>query len=369
MLSRCIQEAARRSVRPATPSLCYFMTRRSSRANALFAAVSLLLVAGAPAQDATPTSRVAPAVTEARLAEILAGDDPASVAELRAMQQHVQELIARVLPATVALPGASGVLVRREDTFYVLSAAHVTVAADKQIRMRTEAGDGLRGTSLGANHESDVSLVRVDSEGEHPSVEIGESASLERGQWVLMMGHPSGRKEGRSAPARLGRVLRVPPSGYLVTDCTMQGGDSGGPLFDMRGRVVGINSRISGNLAMNMHAPIDALVGQWKELRQGKVTEERRRGRGGSRVDFGVELEFGDGCPVFGEVAADSAAFRQGLRTGDRLFEVDGDDVQSRRSVWRALRSFSVGDDVTIVVERDGKGIELTLELVRRGAR
>ena len=51
----------------------------------------------------------------------------------------------------------------------------------------------------------------------------------------------------------------------------MQGGDSGGPLFDMQGRVVGINSRISGNLAMNMHAPVDALMGEWQELPRARL--------------------------------------------------------------------------------------------------
>ena len=75
----------------------------------------------------------AQAVTEERLGEILAGDDPKTVAELQAMQAHVQALVQRVLPATVALAGASGVLVRRDDRTYMLCAAHVTLAADKKI--------------------------------------------------------------------------------------------------------------------------------------------------------------------------------------------------------------------------------------------
>lgn len=304
----------------------------------------------------------AQAVTEERLGEILAGDDPKTVAELQAMQAHVQALVQRVLPATVALAGASGVLVRRDDRTYMLCAAHVTLAADKKIEILLTDGGRLRGTSLGANHQSDVSLVRVDSDGEHPAVEIGRSSELERGQWVLMLGHPSGRKEGRTAPARLGRVLRVPETGYLVTDCTMQAGDSGGPLFDMQGRIVGINSRINRNLAMNMHAPVDALVAQWQELDEGTVTQARRRGR--RYPGFGVPLEYGDGAPVFGAVAPDSAAARAGLRAGDRLFEIDGTEVDGRRAVQRVLRDFRAGEEVTIVVERDLQGHELKLKLV-----
>ncbi len=322
-----------------------------------------LLAAALPAQtEPAAGGEVAPA----RLQEILAGADPVTVAELRAMQHHVQELIQRVLPATVSLPGASGVLVRRDGKPFVLCAAHVTKTADKSIRIQLTDGARIEGTSLGADHQSDVSLVRVDTEGEHPAVEIGRSSELKRGQWVLMLGHPSGRKNGRTAPARLGRVLRVPESGYLVTDCTMQGGDSGGPLFDMQGRVVGINSRINNNLAMNMHAPVDALVAQWQELLDGKVTESRRRGRR-QRPGFGAELRYGEGCPVFEEVPSDRSAAKAGLRKGDRLFEIDGVEVEGRRDVMRALREFEVGDRVAVVVERDGKGIELELEIVRGG--
>lgn len=305
----------------------------------------------------------APAVSAERLAKILAGEDPKTVSELKAMQAHVQDLVKRVLPATVSLPGASGVLVRRDNKSYVLSAAHVTMMADQKIRIRQADGKRLMGTSLGANHQSDVSLVRVDSRGDHAAVEIGKSSELKRGQWVLMLGHPSGIKTGRSAPARLGRVLRVPNTGYLVTDCTMQAGDSGGPLFDMQGRVVGINSRINRNLAMNMHAPVDALIDQWAELQDGKVTEARRRGRRG-RLGLGAPLTYGKGCPVFGDVPRDSKAAKAGLMKGDRLFEMDSIDIEDRRSVRRVLGEFRSGEIITILVVRNGKGIELKIPVV-----
>lgn len=321
--------------------------------------VATLPVAHLPGQDHKATTA---AVTDSRLAEILAGDDPENIAELQAMQNHVQQLVTKVLPATVSLPGASGVLVHRDNQSYVLCAAHVTMLADQRITITTHAGKRLRGTSLGANHQSDVSLVRVNSKGDHPKVEIGKSSELKRGQWVLMLGHPSGKKAGRSAPARLGRVQRVPKSGYLVTDCTMQAGDSGGPLFDMQGRVVGINSRINGNLAMNMHAPIDALMDEWQELHDGKVTQSRRRGR--PRLSFGVELTYGEGCPVFKDVPKDSRAAKAGLKPGDRLLEMDGTEIDTRTSVRRVFRDFRSGEHINIVIARDGKGIELKLPIV-----
>lgn len=330
---------------------------------------ALLYLLLAPLVAQTEVSPPAPVAAE-RLGEILDGEEPRSVAELLAMQTHVQALLHKVLPATVSLPGASGVLVKRDGAYYVLCAAHVTLTADKRVTFRLPDGEQGEGTSMGANHESDVSLIRVDTEREWPAVEIGESAALQRGQWVLMLGHPSGLKPGRAAPARLGRVLQVPERGYLVTDCTMQAGDSGGPLFDMDGRVVGINSRINGNLAMNMHAPVDALVAQWGELQQGVITEARRRGsRGSPRVDFGVPLQYGEGCPVFIDVAQSSAAAKAGLRTGDRLLEIDGEEVQSRSSVFAALRPRRAGEELSVVVARDGRGIELQLTLIAGAGR
>ncbi|MCA8976926.1 MAG: trypsin-like peptidase domain-containing protein [Planctomycetes bacterium] len=348
-------------------------TRSAVTAACRWSALALAVCGALPGQTPARPGPVEPdapsAVTAERLAAILAGADPQSTAELLAMQQHVQALLKHVLPATVSLPGASGVLVRRDETYYVLCAAHVTRAAEQRVEVRLTTGERLRGTSLGADHRSDVSLIRIDGEDELPAVEIGSSAGLKRGQWVLMLGHPSGLKEGRAAPARLGRVLRVPERGYLVTDCTMQAGDSGGPLFDMQGRVVGINSRIGNSLANNMHAPIDALVEQWGDLDAGKVTEARRRGRRNPGPGFGVALEFGEGCPVFGDVAEGSAAAAAGLRKGDRLFEIGEIEILDRRSVWRAMRDLEIGSKVTVVVERDGKGIELTLPIVGGGSR
>lgn len=327
--------------------------------------LGLLLGAAARAQQAA----TAPTVTPERLTELLAGGEPADVAELQAMQEHVQQLVQKVLPATVSLPGASGVLVERDGETFVLCAAHVTEEAGRNLRIRLESGRTLRGTSLGADHVKDVSLIRVDSEGDFPTVEIGRSADLQRGQWVLMLGHPSGLKPERSAPVRLGRVQRVPETGYLVTDCTMQGGDSGGPLFDMQGRVVGINSRIDGNLARNMHAPVDAITDAWQELLDGKVTQAPTRRGGFARLGFGAPLQWGEGAPVFDEVPADSASAKAGLQAGDRLFEVGDVEVTDRRSLMRELRRLGEGAEVRVLVYRDGKGVELTLRVEQEAGR
>ena len=85
------------------------------------------------------------------------------------------------------------------------------------------------------------------------------------------------------------------------------------------------------------------------------------------RPDFGAPLEFGDGCPVFGEVASDGPAFAAGLRTGDRLFEIGEAGVRTRRDVMAALRGVEVGAKLRVLVEREGNGLELALPVVAGG--
>ena len=88
---------------------------------------------------------------------------------------------------------------------------------------------------------------------------MGRSKDLGRGQWCICIGHPGGYQPGRSAPVRVGRILDNRPSG-IRTDCVLVGGDSGGPLFDTKGMIIGINSRIGSTIRANLHAPIDAFT-------------------------------------------------------------------------------------------------------------
>lgn len=216
-------------------------------------------------------------VGESRLVEILDGETPETVGELRALEGHVQRLVERVLPATISLSRSSGVLVRRGGRTYALGTAHTTRVAGRKVPIRTNDGTDLQGVTLGAEHQSDLGLVQVETEVEYPAVPIGTTADVQPEQWVLMLGHPSGRKPDRTAAVRLGRVLRAPIGGFLITDCLMQEGDSGGPLFDMHGRLIGINSRCTPSLAVNLHGQVDALVANWSELQEGRVTQATAR--------------------------------------------------------------------------------------------
>jgi serine protease Do len=102
--------------------------------------------------------------------------------------------------------------------------------------------------------------------------EIADSRKLSYGQWCVALGHPGGYQDDRGIVLRLGQVLDMSDQA-ITTNCTLVGGDSGGPLFDMDGRVIGINSRISEQLTNNMHVPVNAFRegGAWDRLLKGEV--------------------------------------------------------------------------------------------------
>src|ERR1700758_5501580 len=99
---------------------------------------------------------------------------------------------------------------------------------------------------------------------------MGKSTSLTKGQWVVSIGHPGGFRPNRTPVVRLGRVLEA-NANLIQTDCTLVGGDSGGPLFDMDGKVIGIHSRIGPAITANLHVPVNTYRDTWDDLANGET--------------------------------------------------------------------------------------------------
>ncbi|MFQ5506776.1 MAG: S1C family serine protease [Planctomycetota bacterium] len=293
------------------------------------------------------------------LSRIFAGGAPRNVAELRAMERHTQKLLRRVLPCTVSLGGASGVIV---GGGYVLSAGHVTQKPGIDVMVTLADGSWIRARTLGTHRKKDTGLLRIISKGEYPCLEMGSSKDLKPGQWCLMIGFPGGRKRGRSAPLRLGRILRIEADGSIVTDCTMSSGDSGGPLVDMQGRVIGINSRITANLATNLHVPIEAFRQDWKSLVQGEVLG-REPAPGHGRAVLGVWRDpDAEGFRVLAVVPGLAAA-KVGIRVGDRITKFDGKELLNPALLPALVRRKRPGDRVRLELERESRTLELRVTL------
>src|SRR5262249_46582566 len=207
------------------------------------------LIGPATADDAKP---------EVKLPAVLDKVAPENIEELKAIQLQVRKVLEKAIPCTVGIRiGAaqgSGVIVSKDG--YVLTAGHVSGTPGKDCTLVLPDGKTVKGKTLGVNRGIDSGMIKIVEEREWPFVEIGKSADLKAGQWCIATGHPGGYKNGRSPVVRVGRIL-TPGKSAITSDCTLVGGDSGGPLFDMSGRVIGIHSRIGGSITSNVHVPVD----------------------------------------------------------------------------------------------------------------
>lgn len=284
--------------------------------------------------------------------------EPPTLEELLTIEQRVAGLIDKVSPAVVAVRigagSGSGVVVGTEG--YVLTAAHVSGKPGQPCTILFPDGTRARGVSLGRNLGNDAGLIRIIDNGRWPHVELAPNRSVQPGDWVLALGHPQGFQPHRPVVARLGQVIQARP-GTLQTDCTLIGGDSGGPLFDLQGRVVGIHSRIGGPTGHNFHAPATVFHQRWDELTRSVEIPQGFLGVSGVNHARGAEVRF-----VFPDTAAQAAGFL----VGDVITTVDGQTIGSFRELAALVSERAAGDDVELRVLRNGRATTITATLGRR---
>jgi serine protease Do len=300
---------------------------------------------------------------------------PESIAELRAMQDLMKATVEKVMPSTVGMfigqSAGSGVIV--SDDGLVLTAAHVIGKPNADIQFILPDGQRVYGKSLGLNRGWDSGMAKITSkppksakwpgakDGKWPAVEIGKSAELKPGQYVIALGHPGGPKPDRKPPVRLGQFLRSSRIGQsLTTDCTLVGGDSGGPLFDMAGKLIGIHSRIGLDLESNVHVPVEAFQKDWKDmLAEDRVNQD-------PPVVFGVKFDIDNDTNTVVEVRPESPAEAAGVMVGDRITRFNKVEIKRANDVYDLLFDLKVGDKVKIELIRGSETIKTEATLAKR---
>jgi serine protease Do len=340
--------------------------------------------AAAGAGAGTQPASTAPPFTQDARAEITelpaAPLTPRSAADLKAIQTRVEAVVKMALPATVGVlvddGQGSGVIVSKDG--YVLTAGHVSGKPNKPVRIVLSNGVTVPAVSLGQNTGIDSGMVKITAPGEYPFVPVGTTQDLTTGQWVVALGHPGGYQRSRPPVLRLGRVLRVERDirkGYVGTDCTLIMGDSGGPLFDLNGRLIGINSRIGVMTTVNIHVPVDTFTQTWDRLAKGEeiggnvFTRMTRRSESGSpdmapaRPALGLNLEETPRGAVVSRLRAGAAAEGAGLQVGDVVSRFDGQAVRTADELKALLDKHKPGDAVTVDVVRGSEVKQLTVKL------
>ena len=272
----------------------------------------------------------------------------------------------------------SGVIVN--ETGLILTAGHVTEATGEQIIVYLADGRKMAGKRLGANMSRDASMVQIltsDDSVTFPYVEVAEPDTAELGDWVVAMGHPGGYDPTRPAPLRVGRVIQKQALKLLVTDCTLAGGDSGGALFDLQGRLIGIHSSIAQSLSHNIHVAMAVFHRHWDDIADGRnwgelknLFEEPLPGyeskvdRSGIRALFGARLDTRTRNGVLvREVERGFPAHESGLQPGDVIIEFDGKAVTQYVELQPLFADLDPGDRVDYVVDRRGTEVTLTVTM------
>ncbi len=294
--------------------------------------------------------------------------------QLQSREKQVLEVAVKVMGSVVAItssdpakPGSgSGVIVGKDGL--ILTAAHVTAATGKSLTIIFPDGRKVKGTALGSNKTTDSGMAKIDEPGDWPVAELGNSDTLRLGDWCVAMGHPGGFSYERRPPVRLGRVWRRDNDGAIFSNCPLIGGDSGGPLFDLQGRVIGINSSIHGGTEANRHVAIDTLRMDWDKLLSGKSWGSQRFGADPSRIPMTgatFDRESQEGVRVDG-VGDDTPAAKAGLKPGDVVLRCNDLEVKTFHALQRMLVAGKPGDKLKLALKRGGSDAHVEIVLAKR---
>ena len=293
--------------------------------------------------------------------------------DLANLESKVEAVSQKVMPATVALisatTGSSGSGVITTADGLILTAAHVVQGADK-LEVVFSDGKQVIGKVLGANYSKDIAMVQIEGKGPWPFAAMGASKPLGAGDWVVALGHSAGFDAARTPPVRFGRVVSKGPGNFLTTDCTLIGGDSGGPLFDLNGKIIGINSSIGVSLTNNNHAGIDGFKEDWDRIEAGEAWGRLSLNPFANPEMPVLGIGFGmvrgqKGVPVQ-ELVSKSPAAAAGVRVGDLIQTLDGSEIPDANKLLQILAKRQPGDRVKLGLQRDRRLLELEVKLASR---
>ena len=295
---------------------------------------------------------------------------PESRKDLEAIQAALVKALAPARAATVCIEvgegSGSGVIVSADGL--ILTAAHVSGGVRKKVAVILEDGTRLKAETLGLVANTDAAMIRILDPGTYPFVAIERGHTTRLGDWVFALGHSGGFDKTRGSVVRLGRLVRIANSTYQ-SDCILIGGDSGGPLFDLTGKLVGIHSRVGQQLQVNMHVPMSEFVTNWDGLLKSEFIGEgpfvSKPVKGNGFLGLATDARPQGGLRVT-KVGNNSPALAAGVKEGDVLLKLNGTPLTQREQLQELLKEMSANDEVVLELERHGKSQTLTFNLGER---
>lgn len=301
--------------------------------------------------------------------------------DLTELDRRVRSVVDRVLPAVVSCrikdaPSGSFSAVIVSSEGHVLTAAHcVTVRppgtgkSKKKLTYVLTLTDGrtAEAEALGFDRKLDCALMKITQPGEWPVAEMGESSGLVKFQPCVSISHPAGFNSQRGAVVRFGYINETitERAGMIQSTCLTEPGDSGGPLFDLDGRIIGIHSQIDKDLERNYHVRISAYHEHWEKLNKaGQFSAATTPGI----PPLGFRARFQKQGLTVDAVTLDSVAAAAGLNKDDIVVSVDGTKIRSVRHFNKEyIKLVRAGrTEIPIVLQTDEQQRDATLRLPAR---
>jgi serine protease Do len=257
----------------------------------------------------------------------------------------------------------SGFIVEADGV--ILTNAHVVEGAD-EVRVRLTDRREFKGKVLGTDKATDIAVVKIDAKG-LPAVKLGDPSKVRVGEWVVAIGSPFGFENTVTAGIVSATSRSLPDGTYvpfIQTDAAVNPGNSGGPLFNLQGEVIGINSQIysrsGGFQGLAFAIPVDVANDVKTQLvKHGKV-ERGRIGVAIQEVTQSLAQSFGlDRGALVASVEDGSPAAKAGIKPGDVLLGVNGKTVERSAELPPLVASVKPGSKATFEVWRDGRSQSL----------
>ena len=254
---------------------------------------------------------------------------------------------------------------------YIVTNAHVVDGASEVVVKLTDRRE-FTAKVVGSDKRTDIALVKIDAKN-LPALDLAAKPAVKRGEWVIAIGSPFGFENSVSAGVVSG-VHRALPDGQMVpfiqTDVAVNPGNSGGPLLNAAGQVVGVNSQIysrsGGYMGLSFAIPVDVAAKVADQLRTTGKVQHGRLGIGIQALDQTLAQSFGlpdSNGALVSQVEKDSPAAKAGFKSGDVIRKIDGVAVVDSTDVTSRVGSAAPGTTLNVEVWRAGKALELSAKV------
>ncbi|MBI5199100.1 MAG: DegQ family serine endoprotease, partial [Nitrospirae bacterium] len=263
----------------------------------------------------------------------------------------------------------SGFIISKDG--YIITNNHVVEKAE-DIKVTLFDETEYTAKIIGKDPKTDIALIKIDAGRELPTVRLGDSDKLEVGDWVVAVGNPQGLSHTVTAGivSAKGRVLGAGPyDDFIQTDASINFGNSGGPLFNTEGEVVGINTAMLSSaqgigfaIPINMAKEILPFLKEKGEVTRGWLGVSVQRVTPEIAQNFKLPEKIG---ALVNDISKGSPAEKGGIKQGDVIIEFDGKKIKDIHELPRLVANTTIGKEVIVKVLREGKDIELKVTIAK----